>query len=287
MSINLNDIETNVPKAPRIVIYGPEGIGKTTIASKAEKAIFVLCGTEDGLGDIDVKHFPLCKTFDDVIDCCAALGENDHEYKTLVVDTLDSLEPLVWAETCRRYGVDSIERVLKGWGKGYGEALDDWRLLLACFTALRDEKGMTIILLAHSITVPVKDPEHPEYDCNTLNLQKKAAQLIIDYADIVGYASMKVFTKTEGEKDAKRTRVIPTHQRILRLTLSPAFKAKNRYHLKDEIPLEWAALEEGLPKGAKPKPARKPRQVKGQTRATSNVSSEEQSAQTTGPQEGK
>jgi len=263
MSYDLNSIIENKPKPPRIAIHGLEGIGKSTFAAGADNPIFILPGTEDGLGDLQVKHFPICKTFDDVLECLAVLGEGEHDYKTVVIDTLDALEPLVHAETCRRHGVSSIEKVLKGWGKGYAEALTEWRQLLACFTALRDEKGMTVILVAHSAYAPVKDPEHPEYDTNALKLQKKAAQLISEYCDVVGFASLKMFIKMEGEDEDKRARAIedPKKRRILRLSVNPAFSAKCRYtEMPEEIPLVWDEFAKYLPKipakrVRRPKPA--------------------------------
>ncbi len=260
MSISLKSIVENAVKPPRIAIHGLEGIGKSTFAAGAESPIFILPGTEDGLGDIKVKHFPICKTFDEVLECLAVLGEEEHDYKTVVIDTLDALEPLVWAETCKRHGVSSIEEVLKGWGKGYSEALTEWRQLLACFTALRDERGMTVILVAHSAPKPVRDPEHPEYDTNALKLQKLAGQLITEYCDIVGYASLKIGTKMEGKDDDRRVRPVATNVRILRLAVNPAFSAKCRYTgMPDQLPLSWEEFAKHLPKQPVRR-VRKPRQ---------------------------
>ena len=251
MAIDLKSISKNTAKPPRIAIYGPPGVGKTTFAAGAPEPIFIL--TEDGLGDLEVPHFPMCSSFEDVLECLATLGREDHNFKTVVIDSLDSLEVLVWAATCKRLGVPSIET--PGYGKGYIEAQNEWRTLFSYITALRDEKGLNSILIAHSTYTHVEDPEHPAYDTSTLKLNKRAAAMTTEYCDVVGFASLKMFTKIEdvGKKDEKRARAIadPKDQRILRLSVSPAFVGKNRYHMPESVPLVWEEFAKHLPNGGK------------------------------------
>jgi len=246
MAIDLNSISKNVAKPPRIALYGPPGIGKTTFAAGAPEPIFIL--TEDGLGDLEVSHFPVCTSFEEVLECLATLGKEEHGFKTVVIDSLDALELMVWAATCKRLGVPSIET--PGYGKGYIEAQNEWRTLFAYITALRDEKGLTSILIAHSAYTHVEDPEHPAYDTNALKLNKRAAAMTTEYCDVVGFASLKMFTKIdETASKEKRARAIATSDRVLRLSVSPSYTAKNRYHMPEIIPLSWEEFEKCLPKG--------------------------------------
>lgn len=246
MAIDLNSISKNVAKPPRIALYGPPGIGKTTFAAGAPEPIFIL--TEDGLGDLEVSHFPVCTSFEEVLECLATLGKEEHEFKTVVIDSLDALELMVWAATCKRLGVPSIET--PGYGKGYIEAQNEWRTLFAYITALRDEKGLTSILIAHSAYTHVEDPEHPAYDTNALKLNKRAAAMTTEWCDVVGFASLKMFTKIdETSSKEKRTRAIATQDRVLRLSVSPSYTAKNRYHMPEIIPLSWEEFEKCLPNG--------------------------------------
>ena len=244
--IDLKSISKNNPKPPRIIIYGPAGIGKTTFASQAPNPIFIL--TEDGLGDIEVDKFPLATSFAEVLEALEVLGSENHEFKTVVIDSLDWLEPLVWEATCKRLNVPSIET--PGYGKGYVESSTEWREFFKYVTALRDYKNMTVIMLAHGSISRVEDPTSVAYDTHTLKLHKRASAIAEEYSDILGFASHKTLIKTEdagfGEK---RNRPLATGERILHLSGNAAYTAKNRYSMPDTVSLDWSEFEKFLPNG--------------------------------------
>jgi len=104
-------------RPPRILIYGQAGIGKTTFGAAAPKPIFI--PIEDGLGKIEADAFPCPKSYIEVRDALDSLIKEDHDYKTVVVDSLDWLEPLIWEHTCNTSGYKTIEQ--PGFGKGYEE----------------------------------------------------------------------------------------------------------------------------------------------------------------------
>lgn len=244
MAIDLNSISTSTPKKPRITIYGTIGVGKTSFAADAENPIFIL--TEDGLGDIPAKHFPMAKSFQDVLDMLRTLGKETHDYKTVVIDSLDWLEPLVWDATCKRLGVPTIES--PGYGKGYVETLTEWREFFKYITALRDYKNMTIIMIAHGAVKRIEDPIHPAYDMHGFKLDKRASALAEEYSDIIGFAATKTLITTEDTGfGQKRNRALVTDERVLHLTGTPAFVAKNRYHMPDQIPLKYSEFAASLP----------------------------------------
>ena len=230
---------------PRLMIYGTEGIGKSTTASQAPKSIFL--PTEDGLDQIDCDSFPLAKTFVDVVSAISALYSEKHDYQTVVIDSLDWLERLVWDEVCREYGVKSIEKADGGYAKGYTHALTQWREVLDGLDALRNERGMCVILLAHAKVEKFEDPESAAYDRYSPRLHKHAAALLTEWADAVLFATRKFRTESE-DAGFNRTRSIAVPlgadggERILRTVGGPACVAKNRYSLPVELPLTWQAL---------------------------------------------
>ena len=105
----LDNIQTGREnKPPRIMIYGSEGIGKSSYAAGAPNAIFIQ--TEDGLGEIDCRKFPLAHSLSEVIAELTALRDEAHKFQTVVVDSVDWLERLIFDEVCREFGVRSIEK---------------------------------------------------------------------------------------------------------------------------------------------------------------------------------
>lgn len=149
MTVSLADVQTGTRAAPpRILVYGIEGIGKSTFASKFPKPIFIQ--TEDGLDNIDCESFPVARKFEDVVGALDALIREKHDYSTVVIDSLDWLEALIWKMLCEREGVESIEQVGGGYAKGYVQALTHWRRVVEKLQTLRLDKGCAIVLTAHA-----------------------------------------------------------------------------------------------------------------------------------------
>ena len=239
MSISLASLAKNSPKPPRIVIHGDPGVGKTTFAVCAPAPVVIQ--TEDGLGNLDATAFPVAASFDDVMAALQSLYTEEHEFKTLVVDSLDWLEPLVWQQVCITHKVASIEAL--GYGKGYVEALGWWRQFFEGVTALRDARGMTVIMTAHSQIVRVEDPSLPAYDSHDLKLHKRAAALAEEFADVILYAAVQTHTVTEDAGfNNKRVRAVTSGERVMHTVGQPAFLAKNRYSLPSPLPLAWDAF---------------------------------------------
>ena len=227
-----------MPAPRRVMLYGTHGVGKSSFAACAPKPIFIQ--TEDGLGEIDCDKFPLITTFDQALQGLSELYTDQHEYRTVVVDSLDWLERLIWAEVCKKRNVESIEDI--GYAKGYVFALTQWREFLEGLTALRNDRGMSVVLIAHARIERFENPETESYDRYVPRLHRLASQIIQEWCDEVLFATYKVFTKQTDEGfDRKRTQGIGTGERVLRTVERPAHVAKNRLNLPDEIPLDWNA----------------------------------------------
>lgn len=243
---------------PRLLIYGTEGIGKSTTAAAAPTPIFI--PTEDGLDQIECASFPLATRLADVESALRLLIQEKHDFETVVIDSADWLERLVWDVLCEQYGVTSIEKVDGGYAKGYTHALTHWRKLLSDLNTLRNERGMCVILLAHAKVEKFEDPEFSAYDRYSPRLHKHVTALLTEWADAVLFATRKIITKTE-DGGFGRERTIAAGlgkdggERILRTVGSPACVAKNRFDLPAELPLSWPALMQALtnnPQPAKP-----------------------------------
>ena len=232
----------SVLKPPRIVFYGPAAIGKTSFGATLNKAIFILL--EDGMGKIECDHFPVVDNYDDFLANVHTLLNEDHEYKSIVVDSLDWLEPLIWQKVCQDHGKKSIEEF--PYGRGYSEALVIWREYINLLNRLRDEKGMTVLQIAHNQIKRFESPEIEPYDRHQLKLHRKAADLILEHSDCCFFANYKLGTvKVQGKggqistKATQGDRIIYTQER-------PAFLAKNRYGLEPEMPFDWSEIRKAM-----------------------------------------
>lgn len=230
-------------KPPRIVIYGEHGLGKSTFAAAAPSPVFI--PTEDGLGAIDTTSFPLAKSYSDIRNAIATLLEEKHDFKTVVLDSLDWSESLIWSHVAEKHGKEGIEDF--DYGKGYIHAADELRDLLEGFNTLRMKRGMCVILTAHSQVKRFDDPTSESYDRFQLKLHKHASAIVQEWADIVAFASFDVYVKGEDVGfGKKRGRALEAGSRVMHTTRAPAFDAKNRYGLPPKMPLSWGALQEQL-----------------------------------------
>lgn len=237
-------VKGRLAKPLRVLMYGVEGVGKSTFAGSAPAPIFV--GAEDGTSELDVARFPEPSTWAEALEAIAELTNAEHEYKTLVVDTLDWLEPLCWAHVCAtkkdRNGkpFKDIEDI--GYGKGYAAALDEWRLFLAALDRLRAKRGVHVVLLAHSWIKGFKNPAGEDYDRYELKLHAKAAGLMREWSDAVLFAQHETYTH---ERDG-RVKGISTGARVVFTQRTAAYDAKNRHDLPEKLPLDWEAFAEAV-----------------------------------------
>lgn len=231
--------------ARRTLVHGVDGIGKTTFGADAPSPIFV--GPEDGSGQIDVARFPTPENFGDVLEAVRTLTTDPHDYKTLAVDSLDWIEPLIWREVCVAAKVDSIEDVGGGYGRGYNAALDKWRLLVAAFDRLYVSRGMNVVLIAHTLVKNFKNPAGEDYERYQIKINEKAAGLLREWCDDVLFANYGVVVAQNAK--TKRVRGVATGERLLHTVYSAAWDAKNRHNLPDSINLSWADYDEAVNAG--------------------------------------
>lgn len=240
-------LETRKHKPPRILIYGPPKIGKSTFGSLANRPVFIQ--TEDGLDAIDVPAFPLCKSYDDVLNQIGELCEKEHQFKTLVIDSVDWLERLIHGKVCAEHNVKSIENI--GYGKGYLFALDIWQQFIRATNWLRDNKDMTIVFIAHSHIKRFSNPETEAYDRYQIKMHDKASDILMENCEMILFVNEQVFTKKSQEGFQERNRAI-TSERTIFTEGKPSFVAGNRFDLPSEMPFDregnyWSTIAEHIP----------------------------------------
>jgi hypothetical protein len=235
MAFDLKSIKRNESiAAPRVMVYGVEGIGKTTFASGAPKPIFIL--TEDGLGSMEIAHFPLAHSVDDVMDAIATLYNEEHDYQTVVIDSLDWLEAIIQKEIETKHDAKDL-----AYGKGAIIAAQQWRDVLDGLNALRNDKNMAVVMLAHTTIKRFDSPEVEPYDRYQPKLQERSNSVVREWADAVLFANYKTIVKKDDVGFNKTSnRGISTGERLLFTNERPAYMAKNRYGLPDSIPLNWS-----------------------------------------------
>jgi hypothetical protein len=244
MAFDLTSItRSRAMKAPRLVVYGTDGVGKSTFAAGAPNPVFVF--TEDSVGTLDVAHFPIARTKQDVVDAIASLCEGEHDFSTVVLDTADWLEALIDQDIQSRHDAKEL-----AYGKGAVKLAEEWRSLLTGFDYLRNERGMAVIILAHCEIKRFDSPETDPYDRYQLKLASRSGDVLREWADAVLFANYRtVVTRTEVGFNKQVSRGISSGERMLYTSDRPAYRAKNRYGLPDQIPLSWDALSAAISAG--------------------------------------
>ena len=225
-------------RAQKVVIYGPEGIGKSTFAAQFPEPVFI--DTEGSTDNMDVARMDKPTSWAMLKNEIAFIKANSDACKTLVIDTIDWAEQLAVSYVCSQHQKNGIEDF--GWGKGYTYVQEEIGRLLNSLSELVDI-GINVVLTAHAQIKKFEQPdEMGAYDRYELKLgqktSSKTAPLVKEWADMVLFANYKTFIMTtdDGKKKAQGgERVIYTNHR-------PAWDAKNRHGLPDQLPFDFGSI---------------------------------------------
>jgi hypothetical protein len=227
---------------PRLVLYGVDGIGKSTFAAGAPSPVWV--PTVDGIAPAGMPSFPVVTAYPQILDALRALARGGHTYRTVVLDSLDWIERLIHDWTATERGKENIEDI--PYGKGYTFAIEHWETILKALDYL-NEKGMSVVCIAHAEIKRFDSPETEPYERYQLKLHKHASALVREWADIVGFANREVFIQTSDAGFNKEVRRgVSTGKRVMYTDERPSHVAKNRKSLPEKIDLTWAALRDAL-----------------------------------------
>jgi hypothetical protein len=220
--------------AVRWVLYGDAGIGKTTLAAQCPGALVL--DTEDGSRQLDVARAEIAD-WQSLTLAVKELAVDAQGFQTVVIDSADWAEKLLIEHLTKQAGKRSIEDF--GFGKGYTMLAEHWAKFLDSCDRLID-RGMNVVFIAHSTVRRISPPDMTDgFDRYELKLTKQVSPLLREWCDLLTFATYKTKLVEGGDGRMKAT----GKSRVLHTERSPAFDAKNRYGLPEEMPLDWAALE--------------------------------------------
>ena len=231
----LSTVSKPVDRPVLITICGDSGMGKTTLAASFPKPIVIRA--EDGLQAIPADQrpdaFPLLNGPDELWDQLKGLLQEEHSYKTLIVDSVTALERMfiqniVETDPKRPRG---IQQALGGYGAGRDAVSAMHARLRKAAGLLADKKGMNTVFIAHADTQKIEPPDDDAYMRYTLRLHEKSMPAYVDDVDLVGFLKLETFTTGEGE----RKKAISDGTRVLITYATAANVSKNRFGISEPI----------------------------------------------------
>jgi phage nucleotide-binding protein len=239
MAIDLSQLSKPSGQRPVIItLFGEGGMGKTTLASMFPKPVIIR--TEDGttslIGNDNVSLFPLAQSSQDVLDAIEALATQEHDHKTLVLDSITQLATMIESEiVAADPKAKSINQAGGGYGAGYSTAADRHRLIRDWAGALAYEKGMNVVFIGHADTETMDLPDFDPYTRYSVRLHKKSLPHYTDNVDAVCMIRLKTFTRGDGDKK----RAISSGEREIICFPQAASVTKNRFNITEPLPFTF------------------------------------------------
>lgn len=240
-----------VTRPQKVVVYGPEGIGKSTFASKFPSPLFLDIEKGTSQLDIDRLDWSDSDTWTDLLDAIKEISTTKHHYKTIVIDTADKAEQLCMQSICEKMKVSGIEDI--GYGKGYTYIGEEFAKLLSYLDNVI-KVGINVVILAHAKMRKFEQPdEMGAYDRWELKLTRQAGPLLKEWADMLLFCNYKTSVAKTKEGAVKAQ----GGKRVMYTSHHPCWDAKNRHGLADVLNFDYGEIKhviEGKSE-AKQKPA--------------------------------
>ena len=241
----MNITSGKIKSAQKVILYGPEGIGKSTFASKFPDPLFI--DTEGSTKKLDVKRFDKPTSWEMLKEEIDYVISNPGICRTLVIDTIDWAEQLCINAVCAKHDKKGIEEF--GYGNGYVYEKEEFgRFLMQLDEVI--EKGVNVVLTAHAQLRKFEQPdERGSYDRWELKLGKKTSSqispLVKEWADMVLFANYKTLVSAT-DKDGKKFKA-QGGRRVMYTSHHPCWDAKNRDGLPDEVPFDYSSIAHIIP----------------------------------------
>lgn len=232
-----------IRRAALVFQYGIEGIGKSSWAAGAPSPIFL--GPEEGTYNLNVSRFSNITSWDSAQSALNELIQEKHNYKTVVIDTVDWLELYLHKQIVGNSG-KNINTVNGGYGAGRDEAKKQFVEMLDRLATIRD-KGINVLMLGHAEVETVNDPMlNSSYHKFQPKLDKRVSGVLREFCDDVLFATFKAYAK---EQEKGMTKTFSDGVRVVYTEWRPAFYAKNRSGLPFEMALDWKEFVEYRERG--------------------------------------
>jgi hypothetical protein len=239
MAIDLKKLER--PKGQRPIIatfFGEGGMGKSTLAAMFPKPVFIR--TEDGTaslaGNDDVMLFPLVSSSQEVLDQIEALATQEHDFKTLVLDSITQLATMIEHEiVAADPKAKSINQAGGGYGAGYNTAAEKHRQVREWAGALAYERGMNVVFIGHADTETLDLPDFDPFARYTVRMHKRSLPHYTDNVDLVGLIRLKTYVRGDGDKK----RAISTGDREIICFPQASSVTKNRFNITQPLPFTF------------------------------------------------
>ena len=226
----LNITKGKIARAQKVVIYGPEGIGKSSLAARFPDPVII--DTEGGTAHMDVRRIDKPQTWEELLSIVKEVASTPGICRTLVIDTADWAEQLITTYLCNKYKQNSIESF--GYGKGYTYMAEEFsRLLSACDLVIA--AGIHVVVTAHAKMRKFEQPdEMGAYDRWEMKLSKQTAPLLKEWCDMLLFCNYQTFVVT-SENDTKKAQ---GGKRVMYTSHHPAWDAKSRIALPEILDLD-------------------------------------------------
>lgn len=232
MSLTINT--GKITRAIKTVIYGTEGIGKSTLAAQFPQPLFI--DVEDGTTQMDVRRIETPQTWLDLVSVVNEVAQNPGICETLILDTADYAETMCVQHMLKKYNQKSIEGF--NYGKGYTILAEEWNSLMRAFNAVKDA-GMNVTIIAHAKQRKIELPDQAgAFDHWEMKLSKQIAPILKEWADLLLFCNYQTHVVTTDNK----TKKAQGGKRVIYTSHNPVWDAKNRNGLPEQLDMSFAGL---------------------------------------------